>query len=192
MNFENHVESWFAVRVKSRCEKSVAMMVEGKDIETFLPLYQSRQSWSDREKLVEFPLFAGYVFCRLNPAHRLKVLIVPGVVHFVGIGKAPIPIEETEIAALQAAVKSGLPAEPCPYLEIGQRVVLEDGPLSGVEGIYTGSSKNERIIVSITLLKRSVSIAIERHWARPVNETGGRLQTGHNAAAIDLKFGTVC
>jgi transcription antitermination factor NusG len=168
------------------------MMVEGKGIETFLPLYQYRHSWSDRQKLVELPLFAGYVFCRLNPAHRLRVLIVPGVVHFVGIGKTPIAIDETEIAALQAAVKSGLPAEPCPYLEIGQRVVLEDGPLAGVEGIYTGSSKNERIIVSMTLLKRSVSIAIERHWARPVNETGRRQQAGSGAAAIDLKFGTVC
>jgi len=192
MNLENNIGSWFAVRVKSRCEKSVAMMVEGKGIETFLPLYQYRHSWSDRQKLVELPLFAGYVFCRLNPAHRLRVLIVPGVVHFVGIGKTPIAIDETEIAALQAAVKSGLPTDPCPYLEIGQRVVLEDGPLAGVEGIYTGSSKNERIIVSMTLLKRSVSIAIERHWARPVNETARRQQAGSRAAAVDLKFGTVC
>jgi transcription antitermination factor NusG len=175
--------SWFAVRVKSRCEKSVVAMAEAKGIETFLPLYKSRQSWSDRAKLVDFPLFAGYVFCRLNPADRLQVLIIPGVVHFVGIGKAPIPIDEAEIAALQSAVASGLPVEPHPYLEVGQRVRLEDGPLTGVEGIYVGNSKNEQMIVSITLLKRSVAIAIERHWAKPVNETGRQPQRGYATLA---------
>jgi transcription antitermination factor NusG len=172
-------KSWFAVRVKSRCEKTVVAMAEAREIETFLPLYQARQSWSDREKLVDFPLFAGYVFCRLNPAHRLPMLTIPGVVHFVGIGKMPIPIDESEIAALETAVRSGLAVEPCPYLEIGQRVRIADGPLSGVEGIYLGDSKNERMVVSITLLKRSVAIAIERHWARPAEDAGRQPQRGY-------------
>ena len=159
-------------------------MAHNKEVETFLPLQTSRRRWSDREKAVELPLFPGYVFCRLYPTQRLRVLTVPGAVHFVGLGKTPIAIEEAEIAALQTAVRSGLKAEPCAFLERGERVRLEDGPLAGVEGIFMGDSKDEKIIVSISLLKRSVAIAIERHWATPVKPTAAAGRQSCRAAAI--------
>lgn len=164
-------EGWFAVRVKSRCERTVAAMVAGKGFEEFLPFYQCRRRWSDRVKLVEFPLFPGYIFCRLNPQHRLPILTVPGVLNFVGVGKVPVPIDEAEIAAIQNAVKSGLPVEPWPFLEVGQRVRLEDGPLAGVEGIIAGHSKHDRIVVSISLLRRSVAVTIESRWVRSADES---------------------
>lgn len=163
---------WFALRVKSRCEKAVAMMVQHKGFEEFLPLHQSLRRWSDRVQTVELPLFPGYLFCRLDPQHRLPLLTIPGVLHFVGIGKIPAPIEDEEIAALQATVHSGLLTEPWPFLEIGQRVRLDDGPLTGLEGILVGTSKQQRIVVSITLLKRSVAVAIERHWVTPLSDSG--------------------
>ena len=171
-NFHEINERWFALRVKSRCEKAVATMMRNKGFEEFLPVYQSRQRWTDRMKSVEFPLFPGYVFCRLNQQHRLPLLTIPGVLHFVGIGKTPVPLEDFEIAAIQAAVRSGLSTEPWPYLEAGQRVRLEEGPLIGVEGIFLGTSKQDRLIVSVTLLKRSVAVTIERHWATPLDGSG--------------------
>lgn len=175
MNVENPYDisqRWFALRVKSRCEKVVAMMAQNKGFEEFLPLYQSRRRWSDRLKSVELPLFPGYLFCRLDPQYRLPLLTIPGVLHFVGIGKIPVPIEDAEIAALQTAVRSGLLTEPWPFLEIGQRVRLDDGPLAGLEGILVGTSKQQRIVVSVTLLKRSVAVTIERHWATPLGSSG--------------------
>ncbi len=161
---------WFALRVKSRSEKTVALTAQSKGFEEFLPLYQSRRRWSDRIKSLELPLFPGYVFCRLNPQHRMPLLTIPGVLHFVGIGRTPIPIEDAEIGALQTAVHSGLLTEPWPYLEVGQRVRLEEGPLAGLEGVLVGTSKQQRLLVSVTLLKRSVAVAIERHWATPLDE----------------------
>src|SRR5450432_153485 len=87
---------WFAVRVKSNREKIIASMVQNKDVEAFLPLYNSRRRWSDRVVSVELPLFTGYVFCRLNPDHRMPILTIPGVLHFVGVGKTPMPIDDSE------------------------------------------------------------------------------------------------
>lgn len=165
-------ERWFALRVKSRCEKVVSLIARQKGVEEFLPLYQSRRRWSDRLKSVEFPLFPGYLFCRIDPQHRLPLLTIPGVLHFVGIGKVPAPIDDTEVATIQAVVRSGLLTEPWPFLEVGQRVRLEEGPLAGLEGILVGTSKQQRIIVSVTLLKRSVAVTIDRHWATPVDSTG--------------------
>jgi transcription antitermination factor NusG len=165
-------QQWFAIRVKSRCEKIVATMAQNRGFEEFVPLYRCRHRWSDRVKSVELPLFPGYIFCRLNPAHRFPLLTIPGVLHLVGIGKIPVPVENAEIAALQSAVRSGLSAEPWSFLEVGQRVRLEDGPLAGLEGILIEAHQEQRIVISVTLLQRSVAVAIERHWARPLDGHG--------------------
>src|SRR5215472_1850040 len=167
MNIETNAaasQSWFALRVKSRSEQLVSTMIRNKGFEEFVPMYSSRRRWSDRMKSIECPLFPGYVFCRLDPRNRLPLLTVPGVMHFVGIGQIPVPIDEQEIAAIQAAVRSGLTAEPWPYVEIGQKVRLEEGPLAGLEGICVGHSKQQRLIVSVTLLRRSVAVTVDREW----------------------------
>jgi transcription antitermination factor NusG len=167
-------ERWFALRVQSRCEKVVAMIARNKGFEEFLPLHQSRRRWSDRLKAIDLPLFPGYVFCRLDPQRRLPLLTIPGVLHFVGIGKIPSPIEDTEIAAIQTATGSGILTEPWPFLEVGQRVRLEGGPLAGLEGILVETATRQRVVVSVTLLKRSVAVAIEGSSATPVSITEQR------------------
>jgi transcription antitermination factor NusG len=167
------VYPWFALRVKSRSEKVVATIARHKGFEEFLPLYQSRRRWSDRFKSVELPLFPGYVFCRLDPAVRLPLLTIPGVLSFVGIGRVPVPIADREIAAIQMAIGAGLLAEPYPFLEVGQRVRLVEGPLAGLEGLLVEVRKQRRIAVSVSLLKRSVAVEIDRHWVRPL-DSGGR------------------
>jgi transcription antitermination factor NusG len=164
---------WFALRVKSRSEKVVSTIARNKGFEEFLPLYQSRRRWSDRFKSVEMPLFPGYVFCRLNPEFRLPLLTIPGVMGFVGIGKVPVAIEEAEIAAIQAAVGAGLIAEPYPFLEVGQKVRLAEGPLAGLEGWLVEVRKQQRLVVSVSMLRRSVAIEIDRQWVRPL-DAGGR------------------
>jgi transcription antitermination factor NusG len=159
---------WFALRVKSSNEKRVATILRNKGYEEFVPFYQPRRVRSDPIKQAGLPLFPGYVFCRLDPQYRLPILITPGVLHFVGIGRTPAPIEDGEIRAIQSAVQSGLPAEPCTFLEVGQLVRLEDGPLSGLEGLCIEVRKQHRIVVSVPLLKRSIAVEIERAWVRPL------------------------
>jgi transcription antitermination factor NusG len=159
---------WFALRVKSNCERTVATVVRNKGFEEFLPLYQGFHRWSDRYKAVESPLFPGYIFCRIDPNLRLPILTVPGALHFISIGKVPAPIDDCEIAAIQNAVRSGLPAKPWEYLEVGQLVRVDDGPLAGLEGILIETRKQYRVVVSVSLLKRSVAVEIERNWVTPL------------------------
>ena len=170
LNLINKIESpqWFALRVRSNCEKTVAAIARNKGFEEFLPLYQCRHRWSDRTKSVDLPLFPGYVFCRIDPNVRLPILTIPGAMQFIGIGKVPVPIDDSEIAAIQTAVRSGLPAEPWQHLSIGQIVRLEDGPLAGLEGILIETRRQYRIVVSVSLLQRSVAVEIERNWVTPL------------------------
>jgi transcription antitermination factor NusG len=159
---------WFALRVKSRHEKAVALAARGKGFEEFLPLYRWRQAWSDRSKWVEMPLFPGYVFCRLDPSCRLPLLTIPGVLNFVSLGKTPIPIDDAEIASVQAAVQSELVTEPCSFVDNGQRVRVERGPLAGTEGILIEAAERQQVVVNITILRRSIAVKVESHWVEPL------------------------
>ncbi len=159
---------WFALHVRSRCEKVVAASLRSKGYEEFLPFYRSRNRWSDRQKDVDLPLFPGYVFCRLQLARRLPVLTTPGVVSIIGAGKSPQPVEPLELAAVRSLVRSGLPAVPWPYLKAGERVRIDRGALEGVEGILTAVKKELRVVLSVTLLQRSVAVEIDRDFIRPI------------------------
>jgi len=183
-NPSNAGQQWFALRVKSRCEKAVATIARNKGFEGFLPLYASRRRWSDRVKSIELPLFPGYVFCRLDPQRRLPLLTIPGVLYLVGVGKIPVPVDDHEIAAIQTIVQSGLVAEPWPFLELGQRVRMDVGPLTGFEGILIGTIKHQRFIASLSILKKSVAVAIEHHWATLLD--CDRRETVHTLQSFSL------
>ncbi|HSW39875.1 MAG TPA: UpxY family transcription antiterminator [Acidobacteriota bacterium] len=172
-----HQSLWYALRVRPRFEKTVASTLLLKGYEGFLPLYRRRSRWSDRIKELELPLFTGYMFCRLDINRRLPILVTPGVIQIVGIGKTPHPVDDAEIAALQAIVISGLQAEPRSYLNIGQRVKMELGPLAGIEGILAAIKGSSRLVVSVSLLQRSVSVEIDESWVLPIPQTGQALQS---------------
>jgi len=159
----SEARQWFAVQVKARREKLVQLQLQRKDYECFLPLYTTKRLGYDRVRQHELPLFPGYLFCRLDPVKRLPVLITPGVMQIVGVAKEPVPIDDGEIAAIHCILLSGLAARPCPYqlLQVGQRVRIEHGPLSGLEGILIRFKNHQRLIVSVTLLQRSVAVEID-------------------------------
>jgi transcription antitermination factor NusG len=168
---------WYALRIQSRRERQIAAALHGKGYEVFLPLYRSHRRWSDRVKILELPLFPGYVFCRFEAQKRLPVLKTPGIIQVVGIGRTPEPIEESEISAIQAIVVANLAARPWPYLELGQRVRIEQGPLAGVEGILLALRKTQRLVVSVTLLRRSVAVEIDRAWVSPATSAAATRQS---------------
>lgn len=161
---------WFALQVRSRAEKSVASQLEGRGYEICLPAQQLRRQWSDRIRMVEMPLFPGYVFCRFNPNDRLPVLTTPGVMQVVGFGKGPQPVDEADMCAVQAIVASGLPVQPWPFLRSGDRVRIHCGSLRDVEGILLELRGSFRVIVSVPLLQRSVSVEIDRAWVSPAGQ----------------------
>ena len=159
---------WFALRVKSNFERVAASHLGQRGYHEYLPAYQTRSQWSDRVKVVERPLFPGYVFCSFDPSSRLPVLATPGVLHIVGIGKKPAPVDESELEAVRATLQSGLSVGPWPFLQVGERVVVDRGPLRGLEGLVTHLKGAYRLVISITLLQRSIAAEIDREWIRPV------------------------
>jgi transcription termination/antitermination protein NusG len=145
----------------------VVEMLRGKDYECLLPTYPERRKYADSVRQVQVALFPGYVFSRFDPNRRLPILITPGVYRIVSLGKAPQPVEKTEIEALQRIMLSGALAKPWPYLRVGQRIRIERGSLTGIEGLLIQERGNDRLVVSVHFLQRSVSVELERDSIRP-------------------------
>jgi transcription antitermination factor NusG len=180
----NEQSNWFALQVRSRWESATAGLLQGKGMETLLPTYTTKRRWSDRYKVVEAPLFPGYVFCRFDVHDRLPVLITPGVISVVGRAKTPIAVDESEIRAIQTAIRSGVHLEPWPYLEIGDRVRIKDDVLDGMEGILASFKGSHRVVISVTLLRRSVALEIDRARVLPI--TSPRPVTGRAVGAAPV------
>ena len=161
--------AWYAIRVRSKFESVASEVFEAKGYQSFLPVYRSKRKWSDRVKELDLPLFPGYLFCRFDVQDRLlPILTTPGVVAIVGVGKTPAAVEDQEIEAIRAILRSGLAAQPWPFINVGTRVYIEGGPLTGLEGIVTNTDKVYRLVVSVGLLQRCVAVEIDRDWVRPV------------------------
>ena len=158
---------WFALRVKSRHEKSVASSLQSRNIEELLPLYVSRNKWADRYKNVQLPLFPGYVFSRFEIEKRGAILRTPGVIDMVRFGQVLAPVDPKELEALLRLVNSGLACEPYGPVEVGERVEIHSGPFFGLTGMVMEVRKALRLVLSVTLLRRSVLVELDRDWVRP-------------------------
>jgi transcription antitermination factor NusG len=159
---------WFALSVKPLREKHVGSVLAGKGFTQFVPLYRERRRRCDRIKEIELPLFPGYLFCRLDLNNRLPVLVTPFVHSIVGAGKTPIPVQDSQVEAIRTIVTSGQGALPWNFLPVGCMARIEEGPLQGLEGILIEVKKRYRLVVSVTLLQRSVAVEVDRRWVTPV------------------------
>jgi len=154
--------SWYALQIRSRFEKMAAKQLSDKGYEVYLPLLTSKRPWSDRIKTVEMPLFPGYVFCRFDVQDKLPVLVVPGVLAIVAVGRNPAAIPASQIDAVRQVLASQLHCRSCPLVEAGQRIVVARGPLAGLEGTVVRVKSELRLTLSLPLLQRSIAVEIDR------------------------------
>jgi transcriptional antiterminator NusG len=154
------LHAWYALRVKSNRERITAVGLQGRGFEVFLP--ECHGYGAAREKQHHKPLFPGYLFSRFDINDRLPVLTLPGLVHIVGCGKQPVPVDNQEIESLKIVMRPGLPVQREQGATLGQRIRIEKGPLTGAEGTVVGLRGRQRLVVAISLLQRAVSVHLDR------------------------------
>lgn len=120
---------------------------------------------------VELPLLPGYVFCRFDPMNRMPILTTPGIVQIVGAGKSPQPVDDGEIESLIRAVEAGVYLQLWPFLQTGNKVMIEEGPLRSLEGILVSTKGVDQLILSVSLLQRSVAVTVDRRWVKPIQQS---------------------
>lgn len=162
--------NWFAIRTRSRHEKLVARQLETQGIQSFLPIVCKIHQWTDRRKEVHEPLFSGYTFVRLDPGSpdRVRVLQTQGVVSFVGVQGVGVPIPDHEIENIHTLVSSGVSYHERPYLYVGQRVRISGGALDGLEGVLTAENSDQSVVISVSLIQRSLSVRVAGYNVVPL------------------------
>jgi transcription antitermination factor NusG len=159
---------WFAVWTRSRHERAVHDQLVERSIEAFLPTVMRWSRWKDRKKQVQWPLFPGYCFARFEPGSRLAVLKCVGVVSIVSFNGEPAPIPDEEIDGIRTVVASMLPYDPCPMIKTGMQVEVVHGPLKGVIGRLERKGSQARLVLSVDLIGRGVSVQVDAADVRPV------------------------
>jgi transcription termination/antitermination protein NusG len=155
--------SWYAVQTLPRHEKAVVEHLRNENIDCLVPLTVRLHKWSDRNQSVSLPIFPGYAFVRLNDYRyeRIRVLRRPGVVRFVGNSQGAIPLEEHEIEHIRQLMENKIHCEPHPYLQAGQKVRIRNGSLRGLQGILLRETGKDSLVLSVSLIQRSLSIRLE-------------------------------
>jgi transcription antitermination factor NusG len=154
---------WYAVYVKSRHEFVTRDELSRKGTETFLPSAKRLRRWKDRKKLVESPLFPGYLFVHIHPDNEsyLNVLKVKGVVTLLSLEPGnPTPVPPEEINSLKLLLESGEELDIRPELKEGRRVRIRRGPLEGAEGVLERKESGNILLVNIELLGRSLGVKV--------------------------------
>jgi len=165
---DRSVLPWYALKIRAGGELKVRHALERKEYAVFLPTYLESRKYTDRVKKIEAALFPGYLFARVDIEHRLPLIQTPGVEAVVGFGGEFESVDEKEIAAIRRVVAAGTNVAPWPYLKEGDKVCVQCGSLEGVEGILLKTKGQDKLVLSIHMLQRSLSVEIDRSWVRPL------------------------
>lgn len=149
------------MRVRPNHERIAERSLHNLGLEAYLPTQRARRRWSDRIKELESVLFPGYVFCRFGYSDRMRVLSSAGVRSIVANGKDPSPVDDAEIEAVRAMLRSGRPILPSPYVRIGQRVAIREGPLASLRGVVVRVKDAWRVVVSVEAINCSIAIEVD-------------------------------
>jgi transcription antitermination factor NusG len=197
MNFQIHnrealVEStslWYAAYTCARHEKRVVEHLRQRDVESFLPLYETIHRWNNGRHRVQLPLFPSYVFVRMALRDKLRVLQVPGIVQLVSFNGGPAALPEVEIEKLRNALESGLPAQPYRYLNVGSRVEIRRGPLQGLQGILLRHQGRFRVVLSVEMIMQSIVVEVA---AEDVTALDRAPVHSRSAASTEARVAAAC
>lgn len=139
------------------------MRVVEKGIESWLPVFREVHQWKDRKKLVEVPVFPGYLFARFVDSSKLRLAVrqTEGVVSILGQGDEIESVPDAEIDALQRMLRGSSHCLAHPLLREGSWVRVKRGALKNLEGLLVRVKNQTRLVLSITLLSQSVSTEVD-------------------------------
>ena len=170
MTTEN-IKHWHAIYVSSRSEKKVCENLNKKSIEAYVPVVKTIRQWSDRKKIVEFPLINGYVFVKINSLEIEKTLQTKGIVNFVRENGKLAIIREVEINRIKQLVELGYHLESDSIfheIEIGDKVKITSGPLKNIEGYILNSYNGKYLLVQLESIGKSIKVKLPQELLLPI------------------------
>jgi len=164
------IKHWYALYTRSRQEERAAHYLATRDFNVFLPHVEVWRTRRNRRMKVLRPMFPGYIFVETNLERdsRLEIVRSPYVVRILGYGDEPAPVPREQVESLQILVNSGVPVDPHPYLQVGQKVRVTTGAMRDVVGILTEKKdKAKKLVISVDMMNRAVAVEVEVGMVEP-------------------------
>lgn len=163
MEQQQSAKNWYALRVRSKHEFVTHNELCKKGIDSYLPTVRKMSQWKDRKKLIEIPLFSGYLFVNINvnSDEYFNTLKSRGAVNilFLEPGR-PAQVPSDEIESLRIIVNSGRELDIYPNIKEGTAVLVKKGLFKGAKGILSSKDDYSMFSVDITLLGKGVSVKV--------------------------------
>jgi len=154
---------WYVVYTRCHHEARVAKHLAAGDFAVLFPKCRAWSRRKDRRKVVELPLFPGYLFVQTDPfpSRFARILETPGLARLLGNGNGPEPVAQHEMESILILLSSGQTLEPHPYFKVGSQIIVVSGPLTGAIGYVDEIQPDRRkLVVSVELLSRSVAVQL--------------------------------
>jgi len=153
--------NWYAVYTVPQHEKSALKQLDMREIESFLPTYETVRVWKNRQRMkLILPLFPTYLFVHINSSERAKVLQSPGVLQIVGNSRECVPLPDTEVEFL-CSNTCRQRIEPYRDLVVGERVRIKSGLMQGLQGTLVRKGDNLRFVLTIELINQHAAVAVD-------------------------------
>jgi transcription antitermination factor NusG len=154
-------DPWLVLRIRSHHENIVERSLRQKEINAYLPRYRVVSRSKDRRKVLEVPLFPGYMFVQPRLDQFEKIRCVRGSCGFVVQGGKPAAMPKKELEAVRILAGSGADLAVNSQLIPGQRVEVIAGPFMGVEGELIQVKSQDRLVINAYLVSSSVSVEVD-------------------------------
>jgi transcription antitermination factor NusG len=152
---------WYAVFTVPQNEKSVVKHLGLREIEAFLPTYETVRQWKKRQRVKTImPLFPTYLFVHISSRERVKVLQSPGVLQIVGNGKEAVPLPDSDVEILRNGL-SGQQVEPYFELVVGEKVRIKSGMMRGIEGTLVRKCTGNRFVLTLGLINQHAAMEVD-------------------------------
>ena len=152
---------WYAAYTKPRNEKKVFERLVNSGIEAYLPLQRSLKQWSDREEIVEEPLFRSYIFIKISNVDYYRVLNTVGIVRYITFEGKAVPIPEKQINLIKQLLEQNVDIESVEEkLEPGTKVEVRFGSLLGLVGELIEHKGVQKVVVRFDHISHSLLVTL--------------------------------
>ena len=160
--------NWYAVQVLSGQDyitQEYCRSVVPKELllEVFCPELKYHKkyqgAWHEEKKL----LFPGYLFIITKQVDDLKIALhqIPKLTKVLGTDHTPVALSEKEVSFLKHFLNTDYQVDISEGILVGDQLVVQSGPLKGMEGMVKRIDRHKRIaVIETNMFHRKIEMTV--------------------------------
>lgn len=170
------MKNWYVVHTQTGLEEKVKSALENKISaegmqetisRVIIPTEQVSEIRSGKKKITQRKFFPGYLLVEMEFNDRTFMFVKssPGVTGFIGLGRKPMPLPQSEVDnILKRTEETQVKPSPKVVFEKGEQVRVTEGPFVNFNGtVEEIHPEKGKVKVSVSIFGRSTPVELE-YW----------------------------